>query len=270
MEFLRLNNPEQPPAARPQHLKFARDLMAQKIYGPMVEKMPPVWRALFEAIQDGNDTYKGQPILRSDVNKIVNELKKCQPRKREDTYKHDFKIDHAPGKMFDNPTHIGPDRPPVAPRNQFATDETPQPLQDGMYRRPKDGKIFKVYHTVHGANVQVAKELIVVHEGKPATVTFEYRGRRPLYTLSPKMRLTIEEARDFGALYGTCAICGRTLTNELSIHLGIGPVCGRREFGGDFEFMVDDARNYIDGEVISVNYDDEIAKIDAQMKELEE
>ena len=113
-------------------------------------------------------------------------------------------------------------------------------LQDGMYNL--NGIFYKVYHTVNGANVQVAKRLQVTEIGDEAEVSFVYEGKKPLYKLAPEMRLTIEEAKAFGALYGTCCICGRTLTNELSIHLGIGPVCGKREFGGEFVFMLDSAK----------------------------
>lgn len=38
-----------------------------------------------------------------------------------------------------------------------------------------------------------------------------------------------ETATKFGKLYGVCAICGRTLTNEESIERGIGPVCAGRQ-----------------------------------------
>ena len=48
------------------------------------------------------------------------------------------------------------------------------------------------------------------------------------------MKLTLQEAADFGHIYGSCCICSRELTDELSIALGIGPVCGKREFGGEF------------------------------------
>lgn len=41
-------------------------------------------------------------------------------------------------------------------------------------------------------------------------------------------RLTAETAERYGKLYGVCAICGRTLTNEESIERGIGPVCAER------------------------------------------
>lgn len=40
--------------------------------------------------------------------------------------------------------------------------------------------------------------------------------------------ITLDEAKEFGALYGTCCVCARTLTNEESISQGIGPVCGGR------------------------------------------
>jgi len=43
--------------------------------------------------------------------------------------------------------------------------------------------------------------------------------------LRPEHRMSLEEAKEFGALYGTCCVCGRTLTNEDSIEAGIGPVC---------------------------------------------
>ena len=229
MEWLNRNNPEQPPAARPQHLRFARSLMEQKDSSEMTSKMPDIWLKLFHTIQEGSDTWQGKPILRSDVNKIIEELKKCQPKPRQQTYQTSFAEQAG--------------RPPQAPRDQFAPPRTAQNLEDGMYRRPKDGVIFKLHHTTHGANIQVAKQLIVVNPlVNPAVVKFEYKGRKPLYTLKPEMRMTLDEAREFGALYGSCMICGRTLTNELSIHLGIGPVCGSREFGGEFEFLIEKAR----------------------------
>lgn len=38
-------------------------------------------------------------------------------------------------------------------------------------------------------------------------------------------RMTVEQAAEYGKLYGVCAVCGRTLTDESSIAAGIGPVC---------------------------------------------
>lgn len=97
-------------------------------------------------------------------------------------------------------------------------------LEDGMYRSP-DGTIRKVYVTVHGAHQQVAKRLVVADDG---SASFEYEGKRGLRGLRPEHRLTLEEAKKFGHVYGICCVCSATLTNEVSIEAGIGPVCGGR------------------------------------------
>jgi hypothetical protein len=229
LEYLRLHMPkEEPPAARPQHLKYCRDLMGQRDWEEMVKGMPETWWNLFLVIKQGEDKFNGRPILRSDVNTLINELKKCAPKKRVDTHQRQH-----------------------AYQEHKSQARKPADLEDGMYRRKADGEIFKVYHTVHGSNVQVAKQLRIIKPGiqrgpdwpsEPAKVEFEYIGRKPLYTLTASDRMTMDEAMEFGKLYGTCCICSRTLTNELSIHLGIGPVCGNREFGGEFTFLVDAAK----------------------------
>lgn len=121
-------------------------------------------------------------------------------------------------------------------------------LKDGMYR--KDGVILKVYHTVHGANQQVAKKLVVTREGTPLAkpftndagdyvywevepeAEFVYLGKVGLRGLLPEHKLTLEGARKFGHVYGVCGRCSRTLTREESIERGIGPVCwGKMEEG---------------------------------------
>jgi hypothetical protein len=38
-------------------------------------------------------------------------------------------------------------------------------------------------------------------------------------------KMTMAEAVAFGALYGTCVRCGRTLTKESSIEAGMGDKC---------------------------------------------
>lgn len=92
-------------------------------------------------------------------------------------------------------------------------------LEDGMYRF--DGRIFKVQHAVHGSGRQYAKELVQFDDDSWG---FEI-ARGMVYKLRPEHKMTLEEAREFGALYGTCCVCGRTLTNEESIEIGIGPIC---------------------------------------------
>lgn len=109
-------------------------------------------------------------------------------------------------------------------------------LDDGMYRTT-DGTIFKVYHTANGANQQVAKRLVVLDtpytktvRGKQVEVKaeFEYEGKRPLRKITAEMKMTLDEAIKFGAVYGVCCVCSATLTNEDSIEAGIGPVCATK------------------------------------------
>lgn len=98
-------------------------------------------------------------------------------------------------------------------------------LPDGMYR-DDEGHIYKVYHTVHGANQQVAKLLVVEPGGGGAS--FEYQGKAPLRDLTPDHKLSLEDAKAFGVVYGVCCVCGATLTDENSIRNGIGPVCASK------------------------------------------
>lgn len=96
-----------------------------------------------------------------------------------------------------------------------------EPLTDGMYRQ--GDTIFKIQKAVHGSGHLYAKRL-VPGDGYGAKATFVYApGAMKALTLADKM--TLEEAKAWGALYGTCCVCGRTLTNESSIEAGIGPVC---------------------------------------------
>jgi len=121
-------------------------------------------------------------------------------------------------------------------------------LEDGMYRM--DGTIFKVQHAVHGSGHQYAKKLVghrycEGHEstdGPIGNVTYCNGDCRPagetewkfemapgmIRRLLPEHKMSLADAKKFGALYGTCCVCGRTLTDEVSIEAGIGPVCAQK------------------------------------------
>lgn len=49
-----------------------------------------------------------------------------------------------------------------------------------------------------------------------------------LRKVRPEHKMTLEAAQAYGKLYGTCCVCGRTLTDETSISNGIGPVCASK------------------------------------------
>lgn len=106
-----------------------------------------------------------------------------------------------------------------APRVQLEPSVT-----EGMYRTA-DGTIYKVQHAVHGSGHLYAKRLVL--DAYTDTWVFEYAPSAVRH-LTLDERLTLEQAKEFGALYGSCAVCGRTLTNEASIAEGIGPVCAGR------------------------------------------
>lgn len=112
--------------------------------------------------------------------------------------------------------------------------------KDGIYRNPATGQIFKVYHTVHGANQRVAKELVLLPEadwytkvvrGKEVTVKaeFVYRGKAGLVGLTAGMKMSLEEGKKYGAIYGVCVRCAATLTREESIERAMGPVCAGKD-----------------------------------------
>lgn len=46
-----------------------------------------------------------------------------------------------------------------------------------------------------------------------------------VYKLNNASPLTLEQAKEYGKLYGQCIVCARTLTDEESIAAGIGPIC---------------------------------------------
>lgn len=100
--------------------------------------------------------------------------------------------------------------------------------EDGIYilDDASTPDIFKVYKMVHGSGRQGLKRLIVDRQDRKGH--FEYEGLA-LYKLPKQARkMTLEEAKAFGAIYGFCVRCGRTLTDETSIANGIGPICAEQ------------------------------------------
>jgi hypothetical protein len=112
--------------------------------------------------------------------------------------------------------------------------------EDGMYRNPGTGDIFKVQKAVHGSGNLYAKRLVVDQAWErdaDGTVLvegethFEY-APGALKTLKAEWRMTLEDAKEFGELYGVCMDCGTKLTNEKSIARKIGPWCARKKHWG--------------------------------------
>lgn len=121
---------------------------------------------------------------------------------------------------------------PVADGERPARRNTPEIEADGMYRDPATGDIYKVQVAVHGSGKLYAKKLVkldepVMKRGKEATHEFEMAWGA-IMRIKPEWRMTAEDAKEFGKLYGCCCRCGLTLTDEVSIAEGLGPDCRKK------------------------------------------
>lgn len=107
--------------------------------------------------------------------------------------------------------------------------------EDGMYRTPT-GIIFKVQQAKQGSGHLYAKRLVIDTPAEtndygkvtaPAKGHFEY-DRGAIGRLRPEWKMSVDDAKGFGKLYGMCCVCAADLTDDQSIAEGIGPVCGKR------------------------------------------
>lgn len=132
-------------------------------------------------------------------------------REMSDPTEHVVKLTRAEASQFIDYLKTIP-KPKAQPREE---------IEDGMY--VLDGEIFKVQHAVHGSGRQYAKRLVPGAEyGEKATFTY---APGIVSRLAPENRMTVGQAREFGAMYGTCVRCGATLTAEDSIDRMMGPIC---------------------------------------------
>lgn len=142
------------------------------------------------------------------------------------------------------------DAPPIPSREESLAQHPSrldQPLEYvvvGYYKMegmPGDYDIYKVQTAYHGSGRRYAKQLVLDNISF-ADDAFEklpdgLKDGRTVYTgrwvykpgaialLREEHRLSVEEAMEFGKLYGVCVRCGRTLTKEESIERGMGDVC---------------------------------------------
>lgn len=93
-------------------------------------------------------------------------------------------------------------------------------LESGIYRKA-NGDVFKVYWNQAKTHM-LAKKLHVTD----GAASWEYAGAAQRFA-QPDERMSLEDAKAFGVIYGVCCNCGRTLTDEGSIEAGIGPVCAK-------------------------------------------
>jgi hypothetical protein len=116
-------------------------------------------------------------------------------------------------------------------QNGCMADEPVKPtarpdITEGYYLM--DGEIYKVQpsKTTKGRiYASVLTETLDTDKNGVRKWKFQY-STGAIYKLAASGdRLTLDAAKNFSALTGTCAICGRHLTDKDSVERGIGPVC---------------------------------------------
>lgn len=101
-------------------------------------------------------------------------------------------------------------------RKVTVTAKSGKVTEDGYYR--KDGTYYKVQIAKNGSGNLYAK----VWDAECGS--WEYTPGA-INKISADDKLSVEEAGEFGKLYGVCIRCTRPLTDEESIAAGIGPIC---------------------------------------------
>jgi hypothetical protein len=88
-------------------------------------------------------------------------------------------------------------------------------LEEGSYWS-LDGDVVRVRQSKRG---HLYGEQLDPNEGR-----FKYR---PGILFRLKARMSLDEAKEWGARFGRCCVCAKLLITEKSVEQGIGPVCAR-------------------------------------------
>lgn len=238
--------------SRPQAVAAAVDELARTTPNEQAAKVAK-WDAEARLSPNGNvipNEYQGSPKQYDYLLSMVQELGE------EETYdwskifsvrKASAEIDVLKDKVRDARRVALANREPVAVKSEPVRQTvTGQVTQDGIYRNPETGELFKVQVAVHGSGNLYAKQAVMpepewndgaAYEITNIPLTQDELDQLPteriewiykpglLSKIKPEWKVTREEAIAFGQLYGQCIRCHRTLTNEESIEAAIGPVC---------------------------------------------
>lgn len=103
----------------------------------------------------------------------------------------------------------------------------PQPVTEpGIYRKvikTKDAELTCIYRVKMGkSGFPYAEALVLGAPGQKARFVFQ---KGLIKTITADMRMTKEQAIEYGVNFGICCRCGKVLTKDKSVEKGIGPVC---------------------------------------------
>ncbi len=93
------------------------------------------------------------------------------------------------------------------------------PISEGFFLVADD-----VYRVVASKSGNLYAKRFVCDGGR---ASYDY-APGALRLLANAVRLTLEDAAAIGAKFGTCVFCARTLTDEVSIAQGYGPICASK------------------------------------------
>lgn len=223
--------------ASAKQLKWLKDLLNAKDYSTF----PGNWRAVCDAMKKAFAELEDAGYEPGVLNvRLI--AKNRNPVTHDDFQRLLPKLQEAP-KVNDTKTVT------VTDVQGNVTKQGPIAKTDGMFKKDdafyklrfaKTGKLW-AHKLVMLMTPEQAKAAAEAGSTKRAA-KFVFKGSPQTLGIREDMKLTYEDAKAFGALYNTCCECGRLLTNELSVYLGIGPKCGGREFGGEFKFMIAEAK----------------------------
>lgn len=122
---------------------------------------------------------------------------------------------------------------------------TAEELPAGRYAVDNEDGELRFYKVWRGSRRPDYFKLYVEHGPDESEVPF-----KAALTILGKIIDTpggpLAAAMKYGHEIGACYACGRRLTNRLSRELGIGPVCGGRGFGDEFNRLKAEAREQIE------------------------
>lgn len=87
--------------------------------------------------------------------------------------------------------------------------------RDGVVYRVKRSQAGRLYASRYNPLAEVKSERYVYEGGA-------------IYRLSADNRISLDRAKELGAQYSQCCVCGRDLSATQSVEAGIGPVCAGR------------------------------------------
>lgn len=126
-------------------------------------------------------------------------------------------VEHRAGECVEAPAPVVV--APAAPRSE--------PVE-GIHRISGD-RVVKVQRGRESGNLYA--KLLVVTDNGDGTHDGEFLYAPGLIVeCSTETAMSLDEARSYGALYNICCVCGARLSDEVSVALGIGPVCGGRVY----------------------------------------